>query len=159
MGDPNGPIGGRRALSYYLMHGINEFYLLLFHFIIFLTFVVKKDQPLPFSFCVHSRFFLWHFTSYHDTWPSFFIHAFFALSGYFMKQKKSYLYVCVLSSHESMGSTVPRSERETYTIYFPRVREHAMGLLHARARMCVLRNMGYLGNYLILIRSHNIPGI
>lgn len=127
MGEPNGPIGGRRALSYYLMHGINEFYLLLFHFIIFLTFVVKKDQPLPFSFCVHSRFFLWHFTSYHhDTWPSFFIHAFFALSGYFMKQKKTLLCMYAFSRLMSLW-VVPYQGRKGRNLYY---------IFPARARAC-----------------------
>lgn len=140
MGDPNAPTGGRRALSYYLMHGIYEFYLLLFYFIIFLTFVVKKNQPLPFSFCVHSRFFLWHLTAV----AIFFYSRFLCVDWVFQKKQKKRLLCMYVFSLVVMSLWVPRSEGETYTIYFPAACTSMSwgSCMRVHARVCALRNMG-----------------
>lgn len=143
MGDPNAPTGGRRALSYYLMHGIYEFYLLLFHFIIFLTFVVKKNQPLPFSFCVHSRFFL--LPNITTAVAIFFYSRFLCVEWVFRKKTKKKvicMYVFSRRRHESLW--VPRSEGETYTIYFPAACTSMSwgSCMRVHAGVCALRNMG-----------------
>lgn len=106
------------------------FFILFF----FLTFVVKRSTV--------AFLFLCSFSIFSMAFGHLFYSRFLCVEWVFHETKKKLL--CMYAFSRLMSLWVPRSERETYTIYFPRVREHAMGLLHARARRCVLRNMGYL---------------